>query len=254
MAGKYKHIIHGWLKSGFVEYNSTNINPIDEGIPQGGIISPLLMNLTLNGIENIIMQSMIEYTAKTKNSRIRSKKGGESHLVVKRAFDGEFKEHSITPKFFRYADDFIIICGSQRLLNTIKEKISYFLNLRGLEIHPNKTRIIKFGINTPFTFLSYTFVVLRRTNHIRNKALHRSSYEFKLKGRARLYVMPNVTKVKDFRHKIKLIIKKSYNSTAYNLIANLNPKIRGWVNYFSYSNSHGVLSSLRAWLYKRLNI
>src|ERR1700689_4765690 len=97
--------------------------------PQGGIISPLLMNLTLNGMENLIEEAKLEYKNKIKKSAIRKCKNGENKLSVKMKskVKGEFKEVAISSEFIRYADDFIIICGSPVLLHIIKIKVKEFL-------------------------------------------------------------------------------------------------------------------------------
>src|SRR6202008_1865563 len=93
------------------------------------------------------------------------------------------KERAIGCRLIRYADDFIIISGSPVLLNMIKNKIQVFLAERGLEIHPTKSRVLKLGINTPFDFLGYTFIMLYQTKHIKNKLLHSNTPEYRLEGR-----------------------------------------------------------------------
>src|SRR5439155_23790719 len=82
-----------------------------------------------------------------------------------------FKDVKISCEIIRFADDFIVISGSPILLDIIKIKINKFLTLRGLEIHPNKSRTLTFSINNPFNFLGYTFVYLIQTKHIRCKFL-----------------------------------------------------------------------------------
>lgn len=63
--------------------------------------------------------------------------------------------------------------------------------MRGLEIQPDKSRVIEFGVNTPINFLGYTFNYLTRTNQIRNKYIHHMKHEWRLEGRAKLYVYPS---------------------------------------------------------------
>jgi len=252
---KYKFIFSKWLKSGFIELGKGDINETYQAVPQGGIISPLLMNFALNGMEKIIEESKLEYKKIIKRVSIRNRKEGKIlSVVTKSKTDGKFKDTKISCEIIRYADDFLIICGSHVLLDIIKIKIKEFLSIRGLEIHPNKTRTLIFGINNPFNFLGYTFVYLIRTKYIRNKFLMRSTPEYRLKGRPRLYVYPSTEKYNTIKRKIKQILKSSYNLTVYQLISKLNPIIRGWVNYYSFSNSGGTLGSFRKFLYKRLKI
>ena len=252
---KYKYILKNWLKLGHIEFGTTKITTNDTGIPQGGIISPLLMNFTLNGIENVINKEVVEYQKTVPKSRLKYSSSDETNLYLfHRLSDGSFKERQISCKFFRYADDFIIICSSIRLLSLIKKRINEFLQQRGLKIHPNKSRTILFNINKPFDFLGYTFIYLIRTKSIKSKLLHRNKPEYRLQGRPRLFVHPSRSTINSFKTRIKTLIKKNQNVSAYKLIAFLNPRIRGWVNYYSFSNAHGVLSLLRNWLYNRVTI
>lgn len=193
-----------------------------------GILSPLLMNMTLNGIEKLIEDAKLEYKSKIKRSTIRISKYGKKKLAIKMKsiVNNKFKEVEISCNFIRYADDFIIICGSPILLDIIKNKVNEFLNLRGLEIHPNKSRTIYFKINVPFNFLGYTFVYLIRTNHIRNKFLMRNTREYRLGGRPHLFVYPSTMEYKSIKLKIKEILRSNYNTTIFQLISIINPIIR----------------------------
>lgn len=252
---KYQYILKNWLKLGHIEFGTTKVLSNDTGIPQGGIISPLLMNFTLNGMENLINEEIITYQKITPRSRLKASSNGDSSLYLFfRLSDGSFKERKISCRFFRYADDFIVICSSARLLSSIKKSVAIFLKQRGLEIHPNKSQTILFKVNRPFNFLGYTFVYLARSKFIKSKLLHRHKPEYRLHGRPRLFVHPSRIAIEFFKRRLKDIITKNQNASAYRLIALLNPRIRGWVNYYSFSNAHGVLSLLRNWIYRRVQI
>jgi RNA-directed DNA polymerase len=198
-------------------------------VPQSGIISPLLMNITLNGMENLIEEAKLEYNNKIKKSAIRKRKDGSNQLSVKMKskIKEEFKEINISCNLIRYAVDFIIICGSPILLDILKRKVKEFLKIRGLEIHPNKSKTFYFKINVPFNFLGYTFVYLIRTNNIRSKFLMRYIREYRLEGRPRLFVYPSTLKYDNIKLKIKNILRSNYNITVFQLISKLNPIIRG---------------------------
>jgi RNA-directed DNA polymerase len=231
---------------GHIEFKTTKVLTSDTGIPQGGIISPLLMNFTLNGMENLINNEKVNYQKIVPRSRLKTSSNGDVELYLFSILsDGSFKERKVSCRFFRYADDFIVICSSARLLSLIKKSIVVFLKQRGLDIHPYKSRTILFKINVPFDFLGYTFVYMIRSKFIKSKLLHRHKPEYKLHGRPRLFVHPSKRSIKSFKTRFKVIITKNQNVSAYRLIALLNPRIRGWVNYYSFSNAHGVLSLLR---------
>jgi len=139
------------------------------------------MNFTLNGLENILEEAKLEFKNSTKHAYLNYREIDGFSLYVKsvsRTFkDRKFKNRSIACRIVRFADDLIIISGSARLLKLIQSKIEKFLEIRGLEIHPDKSKVIKFGVNTPFNFLGYTFNYIIRTNHIINKFLHHRKHE-----------------------------------------------------------------------------
>jgi hypothetical protein len=113
-------------------------------------------------------------SSQEKSTESRTGAGSEPKKVAKLV---EIKERAIACKIVRFADKFIVISDSENLLNIIQVKIKEFLKLRGLEINPDNSRVIKFGLNKPFSFLGYTFNFLTRTKHIRNKFLHHRKQE-----------------------------------------------------------------------------
>jgi RNA-directed DNA polymerase len=121
-----RQVLRKWLKAGYVE--NRNRFPTEAGTPQGGIISPTLANLTLDGLEQLLAQHFPD--AKWKAGK------------------------RWTPKvnLVRYADDFIITGDSQELLEQeVRPLVEQFLKDRGLTLSPDKTRITQ--ISEGFDFL-----------------------------------------------------------------------------------------------------
>ncbi len=124
-----KVMLNKWLKSGVID--AGQLQRTDEGTPQGGIISPTLANITLNGLETGLMQFLREKLG------IGKAKTGKVNLV-------------------RYADDFVVTGNSKELLETIvKPWIVEFLHERGLTLSEEKTRIVQ--IDQGFDFLGWNF-------------------------------------------------------------------------------------------------
>ena len=252
---KYKYILKGWLEAGYVEFGSEKILMTREGVPEGGIISPLLMNVCMNGMEEILEESMEEYKEETKTAAIRNRKIDGKRLSIKHVGrTGVYKERAIDLRMVRFADEFIVISGSMRLLNIVRGKLMKFLRERGLGISEEKSRIVEIGEKKPFDFLGYTYMYMKRTTRARSKLLHRSSPEYRLEGRPRLYVYPSRKELTRLKLRLKKYFRENQNTEAFRMISELNPIIRGWVNYFSYSNAMGILKILRRWLFKRLEI
>ncbi len=113
-----KFILSQWLKAGYME--KAKIFPTKEGTPQGGLASPTLANMALDGLQSVIQKAA--------------------------------KKASVRANLIRYADDFIVNCNSRTALQScIKPAIEDFLKPRGLMLSEEKTMITH--INEGFDFL-----------------------------------------------------------------------------------------------------
>jgi len=119
-----KQVLEKWLKAGYMEEKTIYTTP--KGTPQGGIISPTIANMVLDGLEQAAKASA------------PPRRLGDSHPKI---------------NVIRYADDFIITGESKHLLETkVKPTIESFLKQRGLKLSEAKTRITH--IDSGFDFLS----------------------------------------------------------------------------------------------------
>ena len=127
-----KSMLRKWLKAGFMELGS--FNPTDSGTPQGGIISPVLANMALDGL-----QELLRRTFYTRTNRI----GGNKRI-----------RHPLKVNYVRYADDFVITgCSKELLEDQVKPVVCEFLKTRGLELSEEKTRVTHVGEG--FDFLGW---------------------------------------------------------------------------------------------------
>jgi len=116
-----KQILRKWLKSGYIENRKKY--PTIAGTPQGGIISPVLMNMVMDGLEKELKKKYPRW------------------------------KHWSKVNFIRYADDFIITAASREMIvNEIEPLVKTFLSKRGLSLSPEKTKITH--IREGFDFLS----------------------------------------------------------------------------------------------------
>ena len=121
-----KVILRKWLNAGYMESKAWFAT--QEGTPQGGIISPVLANMTLDGLESLLAKQFPR----------ELKRGG--------------KHHYLKVNMVRYADDFIITGSSRELLEQeVLPLVVSFLKSRGLELSPEKTVITH--IDQGFDFL-----------------------------------------------------------------------------------------------------
>lgn len=187
-----------WLKAG-VEQEDKSIMARTKGTPQGGVISPLLANLYLH-----------------------------------RGFDKWMDEVYPQNPFERYADDIVIHCSSKEEAEKLLEKLKIRMQEYELELHPEKTKIVYCKNyqrqdrhdNESFTFLSYSF--------------QPRTIKSKFGGAKRLLVFGaaicNAAKT-NIRTVIKTVLPTQWNTQKLEWFAQrLNPKIRGWINYYSLFN------------------
>lgn len=145
--GCFDHISHEWLidnipmdrsvlkqflKAGFVFENE--LFPTDDGTPQGGVISPILANMALDGMQKVL------------SDRFHTNRLGKVDFRFKNA-------HKVN--LVRYADDFIVTAATKEIAEEAKVLIREFLKTRGLELSEEKTTITH--INDGFDMLGWTF-------------------------------------------------------------------------------------------------
>lgn len=120
--------IAGWLKAGVVERE--RFTPTGEGVPQGGVISPLLLNVALHGLETA--------------AGVRYHPGHVKHA-------GGVTARS--PLVVRYADDLVALCHSAEQAQQVKESLQRWLAPRGLAFNEDKTHIVR--LEDGFDFLGF---------------------------------------------------------------------------------------------------
>ena len=196
-----RELIKQWLKAGYVE--AEIFHETKSGTPQGGIISPLLANIALNGMENFLSQFK-----KTKEYKYTDSKGRKR------------TEREQKPRygFVRYADDFIVTAENREDLEAIKPILETWLNQRGLNYNADKTQITH--VNEGFNFLGFN------VRHYKGKCL----------------IKPQKEKVKEFLSGIQQWLNQHKTVKATAVIQYLSPIIRGWGNYYKHKVSKKTFS------------
>lgn len=212
---------------------------------QGGVISPLLANIALHGIENLIKQ---EFPA-------MSKRGRETWYHKK-------GKYFATPDVIRYADDFVILHEDKAVVQRCREIISEWLAGIGLELKPSKTRLThtfkpelsEDGV-AGFDFLGHHIKQYPAGKYRSNKNSYGTILGFNT------LITPTAKASKAHTEEIGRVIFKHRSSPQAALIKDLNPVIRGWTSYYinSDAKSTGELSKqdnltylkLRRWAKRR---
>jgi RNA-directed DNA polymerase len=194
--------IQAWLKAGYVEADI--FHATESGTPQGGVISPLLANIALDGMEHVL-------ASYTKLRPYHVKTGREAGRVIRKRVQ--------VYGYVRYADDFIITAETKEELEAILPEVEAWLALRGLRLNTEKTHIRH--ITKGFNFLGFN---IRRY------------------GRKTL-VKPQQEKVQAKLREIKTWLHEHPDMEPEVVIQHLNPILRGWANYYKHAVSKEVFAS-----------
>jgi len=206
----FRETVRRWLKSGIIEFGK--YYQTKAGTPQGGIISPLLANIALDGME-----------------RLFGAENSKGNYAVPSVRSGKNKRLNL----IRYADDFVVTAPSkEKIVDYVLPKLKTFLQERGMELSEAKTRIVH--RDDGFDFLGF---------NIR---------QYHGKARSVCLTRPSKKTVKRHLEHIKIIISKNKQMKADELISKLNPIIRGWANYYCYSSAKETFNYIDYRIWKML--
>nr|MDJ0691401.1 reverse transcriptase domain-containing protein [Xenococcaceae cyanobacterium MO_188.B32] len=203
---KLRKQIRAWLKADICDYVKHERTPNHQGTPQGGVISPLLSNIALHGMENRIKQ---------------------------------IKDASL----IRYADDFVIFHENLEVLQQCQKIICEWLAQFDLELKPSKTKIVhtlnELDDNKPgFDFLGFNIRQYKVGKYHSGKNTKGELLGFKT------IIKPSNESVKRHYQKLSETVKRLNAAPQVKLIKELNPIIRGWCNYFKSVCSKEIFSEL----------
>lgn len=234
--GMIRRQLKAWLKSGVVDQNA--FIETESGTPQGGVISPLLANVALHGMEDMLKGLMNSIPLRTPKGTSMGTRDKQRSLSV-----------------IRYADDFVVMHYDRNVIIKCREAIQKWLADIGLELSAEKTRIthtlelteqdkLDFGVEKPgFDFLGFT---VRQF-----KSKYRSG---NLDVDSNTLIIPSHTKCKNYQQKLSLAIRKYHNADQETLIKKINRIISGWSRYFGVSDAItcNVLQKMDYLLYLKL--
>jgi RNA-directed DNA polymerase len=215
--------VKAWLKAGYVEFGEEH--ETERGRPQGGVISPLLANIALHGMENVINN-------------------------VADSLRGKKRENRAALSLIRYADDFVILHSEKEVVERCKEEIMNFLAKLGLELSEAKTSIVHTLVNenekAGFDFLGFNIVQYPISIHHTGKDRGGNLLSHKT------IIAPSEKSKRKHYEKLAEIVDKHKSAPQEALIQHLNPVIRGWCNYYKTVCSKTTFSRFDHLLYEKL--
>ncbi|MDA3812415.1 MAG: reverse transcriptase domain-containing protein [Spirochaetaceae bacterium] len=230
--GKIRKATKAFLTSGFMD--GDRLFPTAEGTPQGSIVSPLLANIALYGFQTFIRDSFPAF--------YKGNQGWKPYIIM-------------------YADDFVILHHDQSVIEKSRKLASEWLSELGLELKDSKTRISHtlndHNDNCGFDFLGFQIRQFP-VGKTHSGKLQRRGYKATLLG-FKTIISPS--KKAQMRHLdvLKDRISRLRSVSQEVLIAQLNPVIRGWCNYYStvcskeifIKVSHKMVLKLLKWANRR---
>jgi RNA-directed DNA polymerase len=180
------------------------VSEIEAGTPQGSAISPLLANIALHTLDE-------------------AWQGGGRRLGV----------------LVRYADDLVVLCATQQRAEQAHELVAAILDMLGLRLHPEKTRIVHLTRGAEgFNFLGF--------HHCMRESRKRP-------GRWYLNKWPGPRAMASIRAKIRERTRRSLaHMPLEQTVENLNPVLRGWGTYFRFGNSGQKFDAIDCYVNQRM--
>lgn len=208
-----RELVRQWLKAGCME--GLEFHPTPSGTPQGGVISPLLANIALHGMEGALGIKYRDCPAKSRKGLYASELHPDSVGLV------------------RYADDFVVFCKTREEAEQVREKLRAWLAERGLEFSPKKTRIV--NLDEGFDFLGFNV----RQYKVSNSRTGR-----------RLLIRPSKKAVREHARKLKALFREGRGKNGVALTILLNPVIKGWAEYYRPCVAARIFEKLDHYLFK----
>ncbi|MGB6400578.1 MAG: group II intron reverse transcriptase/maturase [Bradyrhizobium sp.] len=182
-----------------------------KGVPQGGVISPLLSNLYLNEVDKML-----------ERAREVTRNGKYTHV-----------------EYARFADDLVVLIDAYKrhdwLIGAVTKRLrEEFANLQ-VEINDEKSRTVDLERGESFSFLGFDFRYLRS-----------------LRGVMRPHYTPKLKKRTALLRELKEVFRRYRSQPIDRVISLINPKLRGWVNYFAVGHSSECLSYIKDWVEKKV--
>jgi len=181
------------------------------GVPQGGVISPVLSNLYLNEVDRML-EKAIETTRRGPCAQV---------------------------EYARYADDMVILIDShphnEWLSRAIDKRLRQELAKLRVEINEEKSRVVDLRKGESFAFLGFEYRLLPGRN-----------------GRPRVQVTPRKKKRVALFAKLREVFRRLVSQPIGGVIDEINPILRGWVNYFRIGHSSRCFGMVKDWVGKKI--
>lgn len=183
-----------------------------QGVPQGGVFSPLLANVYLNSIDQMLERAR-EVTREGRWQRI---------------------------EYARFADDMVVLIdghpNNRKWIHAVQKRLKEELDKLEVEMNPDKTKVVDLKKGEKFNFLGFTLIMGKsRTS-----------------GKEILLLLPQTKKRVELIRAINEKIRGITHWKIRRIVEEINPILAGWVNYYRVGNSSKAFNYVRDWMEKKI--
>ena len=205
---RLKRQVKAWLKAGV--WDNGDVFPNKQGTPQGSILSPLLANIALHGMENVLK-------------------------AFAETLPGGRQKNRAMMSLIRFADDLVVMHPQREVIEQCRERLQQWLGKVGLELKASKTRIAHTQ-DEGFDFFGFHIQQYRVGKHQSGRRSNGQRLGFKT------ITTSSKSAIKKHWHQLVEVIDRHKAAPQAALIKNLNPVIWGWSNYFKTKYSKRAFS------------
>jgi RNA-directed DNA polymerase len=218
-----QRLIKRWLNAGIIDKGV--FSETDRGTQQGSVLSPLLANIALHGLETHLC----------------------SHFPRQRRDKSTGVQHSLSwkPQIIRYADDVVVLHRDKTAIEHCQRLTAHWLTGIGLELSPAKTRITH-TLHSEEGEAGFNFLGFQIRQYPVSKYNTVQGHGFKT------LIKPSKEAIKRHYRQLAETISRNKTARQENLIRQLNPVIAGWSQYYRAVVSKKVFHTLDQKLYHRL--
>jgi RNA-directed DNA polymerase len=178
------------------------------GVPQGGVISPLLSNVYLNEVDRML-----------ERAKEVTRKGTQTYV-----------------EYARFADDLVVLIDDAHpsqiwLFEAVQRRLREEFVRLGVEINEEKSRLVNLEREESFGFLGFDFRRVRTRQ-----------------GRWRPQYTPKLKKRTALMRKLKEVFGRYHSQPVARIVQLINPVLRGWVNYFAVGHSSRCFQLIKHWV------
>ncbi|MBR7674906.1 group II intron reverse transcriptase/maturase, partial [Streptomyces daliensis] len=209
------HLVRAFLKSGILSEDAVT-RFSDTGTPQGGILSPLLANIVLSGLDqHFDAKRRVLSSGWAMQRHLRA--GGAKYRIV------------------RYADDFVVmVSGSRQHAEALWDEVAEVLSPMGLRLSEEKTRVCH--IDEGFDFLGF------RIQRCRKRGT----------AKTHIYTWPSKKALNSIKTKVRELTRRNRHRTLADLLHQLTLVLRGWCHYFKHGVSKATFQYLDHFMWWRV--